>query len=247
MKILIGSPVRQDANIFIEYIKGLDKLLIPKDAQVDRFFILNDCPELKQYLKPGEYEEYNTGDEYVTTEQTHHWTEDNLSKMCKLRNRLARKVLDGGYDYLFMVDSDIVLQPMTLMQLLADKKEIVANIFWTEGEPGSNHYWSNAWDYDQCSYDNPYTWLNAGLYEIGGSGACILIKREVFESGVDYTPIHNIRCFWGEDRWFCIRAVCAGYKIWLDTHYPVMHLYRPSVYEEYMRLRYGGDKVGYTG
>jgi hypothetical protein len=244
MKILIGSPVRQDEKTFIEYLKGIDNLLVPKDAQVARYFILNDAdPALKKHLQPHEYEEYNTGDDYICTEQTHYWSPVNLSKMSILRNRLLKKVLDEGYDWFFMVDSDIILQPTTLMQLLSDKVDMVANIFWTEGEPGSKSFWPNCWDYDQCSFDNAHKWINPGLYEIGGSGACFLISRKVLEAGVDYTPIHNIRAFHGEDRWFCIRAVCAGFKIYVDTHRPVTHLYRPSVYEEYMKLRYPEEAV----
>lgn len=247
MKILIGSPVRQDEKTFVEYLKGIDRMLVPEDVEVQKYFILNDCPELKRYLKPGEYEEFNTGDEYITTEKTHHWSAENLSKMSILRNRFVKKVLDEGYDYFFMVDSDIVVGKYTLMQLLSDDRDIVANIFWTEGEPGTNQYWPNCWSYDQCSFDNAQNWVKQGVWEVGGTGACMLTKRRVYEAGVDYSPIHNIRCFFGEDRWFCIRAVCAGFQIWIDTHHPVMHLYRPSVLEEYMKLRYGGEKIGHTG
>lgn len=250
MKILIGSPVRQDEPTFIEYLKGIDKLLVPKDAQVARYFILNDAdPALKKHLQPHEYEEFNTGDEYITNEETHHWSPENLSKMSILRNRLIKKVLDEGYDYFFMVDSDIVLQQQTLLQLLSDKVDLVANIFWTEGTPGSGLMWCNCWMYDQCTYgrEDAERWLQPGVYEIGGTGACFLISRKVLEAGVNYTPIKNIQAFHGEDRWFCIRAVCAGFKIYIDTHRPVAHLYRPSVYEAFMKLRYGGGKVGHTG
>lgn len=250
MKILIGSPVRQSEEVFIEYLKGIDKLLVPKDAQVARYFILNDAdPALKNHLRPEEYEEFNTGDEYLCTEQTHHWTAENLSKMSILRNRLIKKVLDEGYDYFFMVDSDIILKQETLLQLLSDKVDLVANVFWTEGDPGSNRFWSNCWMHDQCSYtkEDAQRWIKPGLYEVGGTGACFLISRKALEAGVNYSPIKNIQAFHGEDRWFCIRAAVAGFKIYIDTHRPVTHLYRQSVYEEYMKIRYGGEQVGNTG
>lgn len=249
MKILVGGPARQDEKVFIEHLKGIAQMLVPADAQVDRYYILNDCPELKQYLDPEEYEEVNTGDIYITNERTHIWTPDNLDKMSMLRNRMIKKVLDGGYDYWFMVDTDIVVNKHTLMQLLHDKKDIVAALFWTEGEPGSGLFWANCWMHDQCTYDqnDARRWSEPGLYQVGGTGACMLVHKRVYGAWVDYTPIHNIKCLRGEDRWFCIRAVCNGFDIWIDSHHPVVHLYRPSIYQEYMKLRYGGEKVGHTG
>lgn len=244
MKILIGSPVRQDEEIFIEYLKSINKLLVPKDAEVDAYFILNDCPELAKHLKDGQYEILNTGDEYVCNEETHVWSTENLDKMSTLRNRLLKKVTDGGYDYLFMVDADLILHPNTLIQLLSDDKDLVANIFWTEEKPGIDRFWSNCWDYDQCTQVNVKDWIKPGVYEIGGTGACFLISRKVIEAGSDYSPISNIKYLRGEDRFFCIRAVCHGFKIYVDTHYPAVHLYRPSVYQEYIKFKYGGGDNG---
>ena len=51
MKILIGSPARQDEVTFAEYIKSINNLWVPKSAEVDKYFILNDCPELKKVSK----------------------------------------------------------------------------------------------------------------------------------------------------------------------------------------------------
>lgn len=246
MKILIGSPARQDEVTFAEYIKSINNLWVPKSAEVDKYFILNDCPELKKYLNEGEYEELNTGDTYITDEETHHWNEDNINKMSVLRNRLIDKVLEGGYDYLFMVDTDVILHPRTLVQLLSQEKDLVANIYWTQTKPGGEGVWPNCWHYGQCVIENMNQWIVPGIYEVGGTGACFLMKREVFEKGVNYTPIPNLRCLIGEDRDFCIRAVCNGFKIYIDTNYPALHLYRPSVLERYMEIKYGGKQDGTT-
>lgn len=240
MKILIGSPVRQDEKIFKEYLESLNRLLIPDGVEADAYFILNDCPELEKYLEPDQFETLNTGDVYTVNEETHIWTTNNLNKMSTLRNRLLEKTLNGGYDYLFMVDTDLILHPNTLIQLLSSKKKLIANIFWTQEKPNSNYLWANCWDYDQCTQVNVKEWLRKGVYEVGGTGACFLISREVIEKGVNYSPISNIKCFSGEDRFFCIRAVCNGFKIYIDTHYPALHLYRPSIYEDYMKLKAGG-------
>lgn len=235
MKILLGSPARQDTRIFEQYIKSLNGLELP--CQVDRFFILNDAGNLKPYLKKSEYIEYNTGDHYEKTPVTHRWSAENLDKMPTMRNMLIKKTLSGGYDYLFMVDTDLILQPQTLMALLSADKDIIAEIFWTKCHPNpdDNRMQVNCWDYGQnLRYENSKEiWKNPGVYRVGGTGACILIHRRVFESGVDYSPIYNLDLK-GEDRFFSVRAVCHNFELFIDTHYPCLHLYREQELFDYL-------------
>jgi hypothetical protein len=70
------------------------------------------------------------------------------------------------------------------------------------------------------------------------TGALTLVKRKVFEAGVDYTPIPNIyTALRGEDRHFCVRAACAGFELWIDSHCPAEHLYTRRVFEDYKARR----------
>lgn len=242
MKILIGGPVRQSEDIFREYLHSLRTLEIPNGCEINKHFIFNDC-DLSKWLQNGEtYEIINTGDEYVCDETTHTWTEENLNKMSHLRNRMLEKTIQGGYDYYFLVDSDLILKPKTLVHLINQKKDLIAELFWTEGSPGSGGCWPNAWEYDQCSTDKETIrkWLTPGVHLCGGTGACFLISNKVIKAGVDYTPIHNLRGLKGEDRWFCIRAVVHGFDIWLDNRYQPLHLYRRSIYEQFVRSGLSG-------
>ena len=235
IKILITAPLKQERKIFKEFQDGLDRLEIPDGITIDRFYVVNDCPEIIQDIR-GEYEVINTGDIYRKAINTHVWTNDNLSKMHELRNATIKKALDGGYDYWWSIDTDLVVHPQTLKALLEADKDIVAEIFWTMGTTGK--YWSNAWLYDQATGAGNPEWRTPGVYEIGGTGACLLVKRKVFEAGVDYSAIPCIKkVLWGEDRHFCIRAMCAGFKLWLDTHYPAEHLYTEQCYKNFRRRR----------
>ena len=234
IRVLIAAPLRQDVKIFREYQRGLDELRVPDGVTVDRFFVVNDCPDVIPEIV-GEYITRDTGDRYEKTHNDHLWTHDNLSKMHELRNLTCRRALDGGYDYLFSVDTDLVLHPDTLSVLLESGKDIVSELFWTNG-------WCNAWMYDQAQGMNR-DWVNPGLYQVGMTGACILISRRVLAAGVDYSAIPNIRkALWGEDRHFCIRAACAGFELWTDTHCPPDHLYTETEYHNYMarRAEYAG-------
>jgi len=88
------------------------------------------------------------------------------------------------------------------------------------------------------------TWLEPGLYKVGGTGGLILAKRRVFEAGVGYAPIPNIRkALRGEDRFFCVRAACAGFDIWMDTHVPAIHLFGEKEYNAYLKMKAGENNA----
>lgn len=225
-RVLIAAPLRQDPKIFEEYQKGLDALIIPDDVMVDRFFVVNDCVEVVPYIRCADYVEVNN--ENGMMYRDHLWTGELVGNMSTYRNMTIRRALEGGYDYLLSVDTDLVLEPHTLQYLMAADKDCVAGLFWTNG-------WSNAWMYDQAEDNNRAEWKIPGTYRIGGSGALFLIKRKVLLSGVDYTPIPNLRkAVFGEDRHFCIRAVCHGFEIWADSHCLPVHLYTKRHYDQYM-------------
>ena len=230
-KILICAPLRQDTDIFREYQKSLDALEVPEGYEVSRFFVVNGCGEdLKSEIRDAEWTEVEIGEDYIKTDDDHLWHIGLMNKVGELRNMTIRKMLDGGFDYWLSVDTDLILDPWTLYRLIEADKDIVSEIFWTQ-------HWCNAWMYDQ--YTPPEReWYNPGLYRTGMTGACTLVKRKVFEAGVDYTPIPNIRkALRGEDRHFCVRAACAGFEMWVDTHCPATHLYTREEYENYMAGR----------
>ena len=234
-KILITAPLRQDIDIFEEYQKGLDALEVPEGYEISRFFVVNDCKEIIPYIRNAEYISADTGEIYQKTGNDHLWTLDLMAKMSGLRNRTITEMLLGGFDYWLSIDTDIVVDPRTLKALIEADKDIVSEIFWTQAPNG--RYWCNAWMYDQCA-GMAEEWRKPGLYRVGMTGALTLVKRKVFEAGVDYTQIPNIKtALRGEDRHFCVRAACAGFEMWIDTHYPAEHLYTRQVYEEFMAGR----------
>lgn len=230
MRILIGAPVRQDHTTFYKYLKALNQL-DRDNHKVDYFFILHNSPRLKRFLKPNQYIEYTSDNEYFKDENTHHWSHHNLIDVIKMKNGLLKFTLENNYDYFFLVDSDIILQKETLKTLINNNKDICAELFWTAWNIGDKEM-PNAWSADFYSFvsDSEYEkWRNKGLYKVGMSGACILIKRNVIESGVNYTPIGNVSFSLWEDRAFSIRANVHGYDIWLDSTCPPQHLYRPKM------------------
>lgn len=233
MRILIGAPVNQDEQIFQYYLESLNNQQ-HGDYEVDYFFILHNSPQLKQYLHPHQYIEHTNDTMYKKTD-THVWKNKNLYDVATMKNYLLQKTLEEGYDYFFLVDSDIMLQPKTLAHLVKQNKKICSEVFWTRWRPDEEEM-PNAWDHDYYSFTKLgywNKWRHKGLYEVGYSGACILIHRDVVASGVNYSHIPNVSFSNWEDRAFCIRAAVNGYKIYMDTHYPAIHLYREEDVKRY--------------
>lgn len=258
MKILIGSPCRANEQwqmeAFQHYIESLDNLEKPVGATIDRLFLLHNSPHLLEHVREGPIEtgmqyiaEIKTPDQYQCDEKTHDWKTENLLIVASMRNYILDFARKQGYDYYFMVDSDLVLHPKTLINLIEAQKDIVSEVFWTRWTPEDIES-PNAWDYDTYSFHESAElrmkqFREPGLYRIGMTGACILLSKPVIQSNVSYDPIQNVT-FWGEDRYFCIRAACNGFEIWLDTHYPPVHLYRPSDLNKYVEN--GGYQASFS-
>ena len=231
-RILITAPLRQDVDVFEAYQEGLDRMEVPEDCEVKRYFVVNDCHEVIPFIRNAEFVETETGETYEKTSNDHIWTLDLMRKMSDLRNRTITEMLTGGFDYWFSIDTDIIVDPRTLKTLMEADKDIVSEIFWTMAPNGRE--WCNAWMVDQAAGMRD-EWRRPGLYQVGMTGALTLVKRKVFEAGVDYTPIPNIsQALRGEDRHFCVRAACAGFELWVDSHCPARHLYTRKLYEQYM-------------
>jgi hypothetical protein len=228
-RILIGAPVRQDHQTFYKYLKALNQL-DTDGVHVDFFFILHNSPRLKRFLKLDQYTEFESENDYKRDEIQHHWSLQNLSDVTIMKNFLIKKAIQDDYSHFFLVDSDLILKPDTLQRLLSHDKAIVSQCFWTSWTPNSEPM-PNAWIGDSYSfkYEGQWReWHKEGLYEVGGSGACILIHSQVLHDGVNYSPIKNVSFSNWEDRAFSIRAICAGHSIFMDTTNPPIHLYRPK-------------------
>lgn len=252
-KILIGAPVRQHPVILNLYLLSLQRL-DTENLLVDYFFIDdNDNQESSKILEAFGMNEHALVQKYSETatesyhkdEHTHYWTGSLIEKVADIKNQIIAKALNGGYDYLFLIDSDLILHKNTLKRLIETDQEIISEIFWTKWTPDANEL-PQVWLRDHYTLfqqrfgefltpeetnrrtDEFLEMLRVpGVYEVGGLGALTLIKREVLEAGVHFGAIKNVS-FWGEDRHFCIRAVSHGFNLHVDTHYPALHLYRES-------------------
>ena len=255
-RVLVGSPIRQKLTILHEFLESLHRLK-EKQHTLDFLFIDdNDQEESKKLLqifakakgqKCTVHPPIPTQlpNQYVCNETTHSWTESILWKVAAYKDQIIQEAKDGDYDYLFLVDSDLVLHPDTIDQLISANRDIISNIFWTKWVPDLPPL-PQVWVSDkytlfehaiQESLSNQEIakrqraflerLKKPGVYEVGGLGACTLINKAALKHEISFKRIKNLT-FWGEDRHFCIRAAAIGLSLFVDTHLPAYHIYRDS-------------------
>lgn len=133
------------------------------------------------------------------------------------RNVLAKEAKTMGAEYIFWVDSDMILPKDALKRLLAHDKDIVTGAYAFKD--------INSQDLIAFSVDNkrmPYSEIN-GLTEVGGIGfGCCLTKTDIFDK-LEY-PYFVFGEDYGEDIYFCRKARAAGLKIYIDPDVKCGHI-----------------------
>lgn len=252
VRILIGCPVCQKAPILREFNESLmnikrygfkiDFLFVDDNTAIESKNILKDFHQAGSSVK---IVESKRNDKYICTEKSHNWNNYLIWKVAGFKNFIISYCLENDYDYLFLIDSDILLHPDTVYCLYSHKKDIISEVFWTRWMPEDTEL-PQVWMYDQYTLYEPEPDVSLsrgeihlkimefikklrtpGVYRVGGLGACTLISKKAMDRGVSFERIPNIS-LWGEDRHFCIRAAVLGLGLYVDTHYPAYHIYRES-------------------
>ena len=252
-RILVGSPIQQKPSILSVFLNHLSH--IESEEYILDYFFVDDNVDpfskslLQQFklhckslciIKPS-----NETSSFYCNEYTHYWTNDLVWKVGSFKDDIIHYAKENEYDYLFLVDSDIILHPETINQLIKAKKPIISNIFWTAWQPGTQplpQVWISD-TYTLYHYDSSENLTHEeinkrtdqflsqlkipGVYEVGGLGACTLINKFAIHKGISFKRIKNIT-LWGEDRHFCVRALALDIPLFVDTHYPAYHIYRIS-------------------
>lgn len=253
-RVLIGSPIHQKKDIVQEFFESLSQLH-QDNLEIDFVFIddQNEHQTLQEFallhkntrIITAQAETEESPGPYLCDEITHQWRENLIWKVAAFKDELITLAQREGYDYLFLVDSDLYLHSKTLVHLIQLQKDIVSEVFWTKWSPDLQPL-PQVWVSDQyklyhSSREENLTETDInqktlkflkqlsqpGAYKVGGLGACTLISAKALAAGVSFKEIYNLGLI-GEDRHFCIRAAALGFELFADTHYPPYHIYRES-------------------
>ncbi|NMM61282.1 glycosyltransferase [Clostridium sp. P21] len=265
-RVLIGSTIRQKVDILKEFFKSLSELYI-QDYNIDFIFFDDNKIEESSRL----IEEFNIDSckkviikgeksgNYICDDKSHQWKDELIWKIARYKDKIIDFAKKNNYDYLFLIDSDLVLHPETLERLISTGKDIISEIFWTIwnindiGKPqvwvsrNYNLYYES--QSENLSEKEKKSRINGfikamripGVYEVGGLGACTLISKKALNSGVCYKKVEGI-AYRGEDRHFCARALRLGLKLYVETSIPAYHIYRETELAGVEEYKYNNKK-----
>ena len=246
-EILIGMPVNEDIDILETVIKALNNLYLSDSKgiyyDISCMFVLHNDENgimrdliREKTIYTSHIVDYNNKTKYKKDEYTHHWSEDNFEDVVNMKNRILKYARDNVFDYLFLLDSDIIINKNTLCDLIKFDKDMISNIFWTKWNKELDEQ-PNFWDADSYAFHPKKIELlqtkklSSGdeIIKVGGTGACTLLKSIIFKNElINFTQLSNVSFSRWEDRAFCIKATVFNHDIYTYIKEPVIHLYRKS-------------------
>jgi hypothetical protein len=266
-QIQIGCPVQANRDwILPYYLHNLTQLTYPKKKLHPTFFYNKpkDEPEtaalriLKEWIK-----EYK--DKYADISL---WEAETNYQDGRVHGRFFSFFADIRNHWLtmrneedthtFSVDSDILIPPHTLKQLLQWDKDIVSALIYNgpipeTGAPAYNFMAKT--NFKHSNGDKIYVHMSPGVLEANSewtyqpqdntykltelpevpmTGACFLIRKEVLDAGVQFG--YHVQ---GEDIIFCEQATQHGYKLYTDFTLIPPHIMNPNELQRMLNLEPG--------
>jgi len=224
MAIMIGCPIQGREYVIDRYLTSLYNLEFDKSV-LHVVFLVNG-PDIEETLKKIWRFKSKFGHEYhkFDVKILKHDYADRRSgdrqyaTIAEIRNKWLELRNDED-EYVFSIDSDVLVPPHALIQLLSHNKLIIS---------------ASVKNYE-CEFFSVYNYRGpienglevleptGGLIEVGMTGACYLIHKDVLNRGVNY-GFHEK----GEDIYFCEKARKMGFQIFADTGLITEHIMEPD-------------------
>ncbi len=244
-KILIAVPViQQDIKIFKEFLWSLNKLEVPKNFEIHKYFYLYNSNNIKKFLQPNEYEIFDNKLELKKTDFNYIWDQKNFDAISEIQTKMLIKAREEKYDYLFNINSNIILHKKSLIDLLLENKDIIGKIYWT------SYNKEKPWEkipncYDGINHAHEIIYKNnlihykfIGTYEVGIIKGATLISSKIFnEPLINYYPIKILSSSYLEDYSFCVKCKCVlpDIKIYINTLHPAKCLNTEEDYNNWIK------------
>lgn len=249
IRVLVGAPTRKRADVLKAHLDSLAWQELPPRVEVEYCFI-NDYPEpdvgeviLQHFVadRKGVLLTPQTrppGNDFSDSDPvTHRWTQSAMGRVGAMRQQILAYGASQGFDYVWMVDTDLICDKTVLASLLACQKAIVSAVYWTRWERVGLHAGPQVWlapvyelgkgpFYPESEFRKQLA--DRELVPVGGLGACTLIRMDAIRKGVGYTRCPNFPTggLWdGEDRHFCEWAKRLHVELWADAWPDIFHVY----------------------
>ncbi len=237
VKVLIHTPVSNRAWILPTFLEALAAQILPDGIAREYFFDVNDTQDsslsiLENFEHASQHPVRISSWKWAPLNmQDHEWSEERYRRMIVLRNAALVEAKKHGADFLFSIDSDVILEdPNTLVHFIESDVPVIAGVFMATWGNAEATALPNVWQRGQNEMTDAFL---ADIKKVkthvivGGLGACTLIRYDVWEKGVNYSIVPHLPSnYRGEDRYFCVRAAVAGIPLVACTHMPIKHVDR---------------------
>jgi len=226
---MLGCPVRNRDWILPKYLEHIYNLNFPK-GNLSLCFIINDSTDktfdLLIDFKRKNAREYgsillvNMDLGQIEDKRTSAVRREIYKGLAELRNVLLDVANQENVDYLFSVDSDILVPQFALTSLILSKKDIVSGQIWND----PSKTFPNIMIKKDGKYIHYKNFPRESLFPCDVTGAVYLLKKEVIQN-VRYA-FHPL----GEDVAFCENAQEKGFSIWCNSAVTCEHILRSEDY-----------------
>lgn len=155
----------------------------------------------------------------------------------KARNTIAQEAVEYNFDYVLMVDSDIILPSDTLVYMTEPPVDVCLGVYPRKNtKTGMTEIFKLGHkDFVDANNLNISEITEPGRLDIKGGGlGCALIKVNLFKKLPKpwfYYKIYPNGAVLSEDNFFCDKASKYGYTIQADTRVRCGHYVREFIYE----------------
>lgn len=159
------------------------------------------------------------------------YSEAARQRIIDSRNILREKTLEGGYDYFFSLEQDIVPPKDVIERLLSHKKKLVSGVYFIHEnhytlEPKMGGLYTMIWVADPKLKGNVRTLTleeveTPQLLKVRSSGlGCLLIHRDVLK---DIKFRYDDFFTFFDDQWFGFDCYKKGFERFVDTAIKCKH------------------------
>jgi hypothetical protein len=221
MKILAGGPTVDEGTphfeAHVQTLKAQRKWLLLEGIKMDIVHLDGANPDERSV--------------YSVSGDHHSWSEIDFEWMGHIRQSFLDRAVAGGYDAVFMCDTDLLLGPEVLAKLMAAPSPITYGVFWTKWK-GMETELPQVWDRHPAGWSHGSKamgqLLRGATVEVLGGGACTVIWTAAINRGARYYPrLMSLPdgIFRGEDRTFNLTAEVHGLQQLAVGGLPIKHLY----------------------
>jgi len=179
----------------------------------------------------------NTDDDgtYASKLEKDFWTikteRGNNSREALARSQeVARRIaVEKGYDYFLSLESDILVTPTIIQDLIGNAKEYVGALYFIGDKDNripcitvpQKHEKTGLIGSRLIDKSETSKYYRKGLFNVNNCGlGCTLVRREVFEK-IQFTYYPNLRTH--SDAFFANDAWNAGFRVYVDTDIVLEH------------------------